>query len=914
MKRRDVIKGSGSIALTLLAGRTVTAQEDVDPELVTTNAMGLLPAPSVVDDEYTRIVRTTIPEDEETFTPGRGVVEQIDELDNSDVEYVVNGWTDGELSLGGIKGSFERLEAGEKVSKHGAWRIGDIEDEELAVASVDDFAMFSNHSDKETRVELAETGYRVGSGEADAAVDTLDILDTAFDRLRDYKAFYFVPVKNSGFPPGAQDQLATVCAGFGAHPGTIAGREGTLENEFVLEELEDADLDKEDVEEITEELEQGEIVEIDIEFEDNLAFVSTVIDAPPERSREASPDARVRMKTNPSEGTASLNHESGETIPAEALELWVNGELVDEQPADRLDTFESGDSMTVDTGPLASVYLRWVNENKTKYFDYVDDVVGEDAFETSYDPEGESVELTYTGEMEADPGLLVLERRKRVEEGDGQWRYEREELTAPLESLDGSLTNGDSIVVDNVELDDSVTLDLNTPPKPPGVFGPNTTLVRFRARPPRVYISRQPNEPPVVEYVGDEQREADDFRIKVDGNEADTQLADEHDTLERRDSVQLDSVDVGSKVTVEWVVGDEPTVIEEEVIEPLARFEISHEDDGTLTIKHVHGEEVDADQLELLVDGESADTQPEDEYDVVSQGDVITTTAEPFTRIELRWVSDELEVTLDNKVTGEGLFEASYDTEAEEVELVYTGQQSADPEKIGIELYGPESNSSVGTQFADEHETLTDGDSVTIKDVGPEASVQVVLTGGEDSYQRRIFSYRPKPHYAFSFENRDGTLVAKYRAENARDADQFQILVDGSEFDTQPGDEYDTLETGDELELGSFEPGTEVVVKWPANNEPTEVQTHVVMPAVEFDATYDEDEEVVRVEHAGGDEVKATDIGLYIPRVTDDLVTWEGEGSVSEGDSMTIEAEEKPSRVIVVYREKRTLAEIRLDE
>jgi len=362
------------------------------------------------------------------------------------------------------------------------------------------------------------------------------------------------------------------------------------------------------------------------------------------------------------------------------------------------------------------------------------------------------------------------------------------------------------------------------------------------------------------------------------------------------------------------VAGDEPVTVEESVVEPMLHLDIQYDDeDGTVTVKHADGEEVKADALELLVGDEPSDMQPSDEYDTFGKGDTLTVSAEPFTRVAVNWIHDDTEVSLRSTVTGEGLFEASYDIDAETVELAYTGQQPADPEQIGVDLYGMGADTEVKTQFADEYDTLNNGDSVTIEDVGPEATVQVVLIG-DDHHKRGIFWYRPKPYRAFGFENRDGTLVAKYGAENARDADQFRILVDGSEFETQPSDEYDTLEQGDELELGSFEPGTNVVIQWPAGNDPTELQRHVVVPDVEFDATYDEDGEVVRVEYGGGDEIKAQDIGLYIPGATEDLVSWEGEGTLSEGDSMTIESKERPSRVIVVYREERTLAEIRLDE
>lgn len=920
MKRRELMIGTGGFAAALLTGRIpeVEAQDtdSVPQRQVETpeTALELLPPESRIDDEYVRVLETTIDAAEDTnqIPYGISVTDAIDSLDISDIETFASGWTSDGQVIQTVSGSFDRQQYGERVESHDDWWVGTDDSEGITVASTEGLLLFVDWENAETRVDIAEAGMQVGRGIEKSVVDRIDTLEVAFDHFGEKKVFYYVPNIGDGFPTEVREKLESVSAGFEISPAKVRGYDGTLEDQFLLEQSAGADFDEADVEEIVREIEQGTIVELDFEVDGAFVFVDAVVDAPPERNQEAAPDAQVTLNGNPDAGTATLEHQSGETINAETLELWINGELADTQPAAEFDLFEPGDSFTVETGPLANVFLRWVNEDANQYFEYVDDVVGDSLFETTYDQSAGTAEFTYTGENDVNTDLLELEHRWDVTKGD-QTRYEREQLTGPIADLGETMTNGNSIIVDGVDLRDTVTLGLDVPSKPPGTFGPKTTLVRVRAREPEFSIYRRPNEGPVVEYYGQTARDAERFRILFDGEEAGTQLANEHDTLEHGDQLSLDTVPLGTEIVIEWLGGETPVTVESKVMKPLMLFDISYDDsDGTVTVEHTEGEEVDADTLELLLDGTPAETQPGDTYETFSTGDTLTTTADPFTRVEIRWSDGETELTLTERATGQNLFRGSYDPSSNEVELTYIGQQPADPERIKSETYGDVSRDG-SQRFADTYEMLTAGDSVTVEDVDPDGVVQVVLSGGETVPGQILFYFRPKPAYAFEFENREGSVVARYRSRHSRDAAAFRILADGTEVETQPGDEYETLEEGDEIELGSFSPGTTIVVEWHAGNEATEIDRHVVVPAVEFEGSYDEDAGVVRIEHAGGNEVAASDLGIYVPQVTERPVEWDSDGTVSEGDSMTIDAEEKPSTVVIVYRERQTLAELELD-
>lgn len=918
MKRRELLLGSGGVTLALLAGRVPTAQaaSDKTQEETAESPLELLPAESALDVEYTRIVRIDLEETEESdrLTHEARVVDRIDGLDVSDAEAVVTAWTKDELSLGAITGSFDRPEPGETVDEPGEWWVGTTDD--LAIASTDDQLVFARERGADATdkpIDAAESSCEVARNDGETVLETLDLLGEAYDRFGDKREFYFLTDLESGMPSTIPDPIQTLSAGFEKSVINARGHDETVENEYLFEVTSDTDLDDDAVTELLEELEQGTVVDIETEYDDDVVFIEATIDVPPERNREAAPDASIVMESDVNAGTVEIRHTGGEPVPAEKLELWVNGELADPQPADEFDEFTSGDSLTVDTGPLASVYLRWIDEEENEYYDYVDSVVGSDAFEVAHDPAAETVELTYTAEADADSDRLELVHRKQIRT-DGKREIERTKLTEEVDALGGTLSTGDSLVVEGVGMRDTVTLDLDIPPKPAGVYGPETSLVEFHVRPPRLHVSRRPEEAPVVEYHDETSRDAEEFRILVDGAEADTQLADEHDTLDRGDAVQLDAVDFGSEIVIEWVTGDEPVVVETELIRPHLHLGTTYDaETGTVTVEHLDGETVEADALEVLVGGEVPRTQPEDQHDRFGPEDTVTVPADPFERVVVRW-RGETTLRLHHDVVGGGLFEASYDIDDETVELIYTGERAADASHLELERFGPESTNEESDGPFDDVETLASGDSVTVEEVDPDETIQIVHTGGETGHYP-LFHFSVTPRYAFSFEEQDGTTVLEYDNEVARDADEFRILVDGTEAETQPGDVHETLEAGDTVELGSHPPGTTVVIEWPRSGEPSQVQEHLVMPEATFAVNYDEDEGTLRIEHAGGDDLEADDLGVYAPPVTNEgLADWDGDGTVTEGDSTTLDAEEQPEVVLVVFRESEVLYERELDD
>jgi len=205
------------------------------------------------------------------------------------------------------------------------------------------------------------------------------------------------------------------------------------------------------------------------------------------------------------------------------------------------------------------------------------------------------------------------------------------------------------------------------------------------------------------------------------------------------------------------------------------------------------------------------------------------------------------------------------------------------------------------TVFEAEHDTLTQGDGVRVSDVGLDDWIAVVLTTGEDREYRPLFHYTPLPRRSFGFDDTEDGVVATYRGGVARDAEDFRLLVDGDPAATQPGDVHDTLQRGDEVDLGSLSGGTEIVVQWTALDEPRQVDEHVVVPNASFSFERSDDGQAVTVEHAGGATVDAEHLVVLVH--PDDRMrrhdAWaSAHDEVTEGDSITVQTtDERPVKL-----------------
>ncbi|WP_340101836.1 hypothetical protein [Salinibaculum salinum] len=897
--RRSFLSGS----LATIAGISgYGLQDDVVVNAVSTNreltesvesVFKLVPAEAAIDGEYRTVLladATEVESTDELTYQTRAIIEEIDALEASNVDHVVSARGSESGLFGGAVGSFDAPKPGEKHKRDGEWRIADTG--EFAVASNSGQLAFAGGAE-DNRVAGVEAAVDVAQDEAESVLDTTEYAATAFDRLGESRLVYLLLATDDGWLPMA-DNIAAVAAGFEQQPNEI---EGTTENEYLL--FVDGSLDKASAEQAVRELEPAQVVKLELSRTNGVVHATVVAKQPPERDREAAPTARIQAMRDGS--AISFEHTGGEPVAASELELWIDGERVSE-PIDG-QRLASGDSFAVEADALATVTLRWLDEEQNVYYDYVQRLFGEDAFETEYDVENGQLTLTYTGDQPADPEKLAFRHRSDAASGSEPTEFDDTD----------ELTSGESTTVAGVEMGDRVTVSLDVPARP---RGSPTSLVRFHAQPPRVHI-HQFGEGVTVRYHNETERDAEEFEILIGDKAVDQQFEDEYETLTRGSQLRLDDLALGEEITVEWVEPDDPVEIAREVIVPHGYVEMSYDDaKGTVDLQYREGPALNAENLSVTIDGEPASTQPNDDYQQYEPEDKLTVEAPPFSFVEMVWEREGESHEIGRTVTGEESIEASYNPDKGNVEFAYVGQQPAKPERIDV-VRGSTHQSRDGsepTAFEMEHDTLTEGDSIQITSVDVDERLSVVLTE-DDQGHRTLLGFTPQPQWGFSFDERDGKIVALYRGRSTRDASSFRILVDGEESDLQPDDVHDRLEHGAEVNLGEFAAGTTLTVEWVVPEQPYEVRTHTVTPDVDFAFDLDAETGTMTIEHDGGDAVAADELTIAVHGGSEGRQrnAWTQSGSrVTEGDSVSVDigTETDNSReihVAVLYKNRRAL-------
>ncbi|ADD03637.1 uncharacterized protein Nmag_0038 [Natrialba magadii ATCC 43099] len=911
MRRRELLAGSGTVAAIALSGYTGAATDSAPGSQVSLpsdieSVFELVPAESTIETSVRHIVYSRVDgQESEPGYPGvHGAVDEFDEIDADEVAETALVIGD-EMQLAAITGSFEQPEIGDNETE--GWAVGEVNGDPLAAADGKLVIALGDDSD-----DTIDAAIATANGDEASVLSDSDVIKTMVEHLDSMSYVTIVPDASEVSPPGLDTEVVDA-VGIGLEsPHGIRSDDSTLENGYVFHlSSSAADVDDEWVHEQLRQLEEGEVLEASIDRSDAFIHVDAVVEQPPERDRDAAPDATVRVRSNADEGVATFEHTDGESIDADMLEVWQNGDLADDQLADEYTRFAEGDTFELETGPIADVGLRWFDEDEDVYYYYGTTTVGRESFETTHDYDADTVEITYTGEREADPELLELVHR--TDDGASTDRSAVEGLR--------SLTAGETITVEDVTLGDRVSLDLAVPANP---NRGQRSLASYRIRPPRMFLSSH-GETVTARYRDDQDRDADEFRVLADDEPAATQFTDVTETLSDGDAIELGEVDHGTHIVVEWLEPDEPAVVAERVVRPNARVDLTYDDgDGTVTIDHVEGVAIDADELKLRAGDDPMAVQPADEYDTFEPGDSVTVESEPFVQVELVWEGpEETEYSIGRTTAGRDLLDAEYDHDAREVELVYTGSQPADPSFLSVTHRQDGPTDADANRFEQAYETLTDGDSIVLEDVAIEdrITVMVVQEGENHSSRRSLFHFTPEPNRSFHFDDREDGLVAVYREQTDRDADSFELLVDGEPAETQPADRHETLTVGDELELGSFDAGTELTVQWVVPDEPRSVRSHVVVPTVEFDIEYDADTDEVTVEHGGGDAIDADDLGVIVEPTRLDPVGWDEYETVSEGDTTTIDAidessshsDRDPTVVAVMYRENTHLTSERIE-
>ncbi|ELZ47426.1 hypothetical protein C463_02666 [Halorubrum californiense DSM 19288] len=341
---------------------------------------------------------------------------------------------------------------------------------------------------------------------------------------------------------------------------------------------------------------------------------------------EVVPNTRASIEYDPDAGEITVQHARGRTLPASALELQVGRSPADVQPEDELDEFGPDASFTAPVRPLSRVRLVWTGGDREHHLGGT--TTARDAVAAAYDDDAEAMTIEYVGEQPADPDRLRVSVN-----GAGDFRGEDDQESAFAAEHD-ELTTGDTITVDDVGLDDTVVVSVHTEFENGSA---TSSVAHFSGAPRHGFMvdrgGRGGDESETtLRYVGDVRRDADAFRVLIDGEPAPTQPADETDRLTDGETLSLGDPAAGATITVEWTAGDETRTVLEHVIPPEATFEVAYEsaDDGEgglVTFTHAGGDALDADRVDVVVEPATDGLRPwDDDADEVTAGDETSVT------------------------------------------------------------------------------------------------------------------------------------------------------------------------------------------------------------------------------------------------------------------------------------------------
>jgi len=759
----------------------------------------------------------------------------------------------------------------------------------------------------ERRIEAARVAGRAAVDEVDRFAES-SLGTAALPRLGGFETVLLSPDAAGGpVPFSVPDDVDAFAAGFETGPNDLRDIDGTAENAYVIRPAGDIDeIDDETARRLVRAVDPADPVEMDITRTDGVVLVDAVVEAPPEIDREASPDAHVRSQFDRAAGTVTFEHVEGEAVPADELEVWHDGEEVSDTVFDG-EEFTAGDTIVVETGLIATVMLRWFDPDANVYDTYARERVDREAFALDYDMSAETVELSYEAERPADASGLRLVHR---EEGGAH--------TVGEEFTDGTLDPGDAVTVTDVSIGDSVQLAFDVE-RPMG----GGSLVHYRARPPRVWIHSHAEEGTTVRYDGEESRPADAFVTLIDGEPTDAQFADEYDTLSGDEELVLGELPLGGTVAVEWREPDEPVVVAEHEVVPNTRASIEYDPDaGEITVQHERGRTLPASALELQVGRTPADVQPADEIDEFGPDASFTAPVPPLSRVRLVWTGGDREHHLGGTTTARDAVAATYNADSEAMTIEYVGEQPADPERLRVSVTSAgdfREEDDQESAFAAAHDELTTGDAITIDDVGVDdtvvVSVHTEFENGSATSSVAHFSGAPRRGFVVdgSGKGSDGSeMTLRYVGDVRRNADAFQVLIDGEPAPTQPTDETDQLTGGETLSLGDLSTGTTIAVEWTAGEGTRTVMEHVIPPEATFEVAYESADDgeggVVTFTHAGGDGLDADRVDVVVEPATDGLRPWDDDADeVTAGDETSVTIDSEPEMAIVVFNESEIL-------
>lgn len=380
------------------------------------------------------------------------------------------------------------------------------------------------------------------------------------------------------------------------------------------------------------------------------------------------------------------------------------------------------------------------------------------------------------------------------------------------------------------------------------------------------------------------------------GNSEGEPLSDRLSRLEEGAEIVVDDVQYGDQVslraTYEWESGSQSSTIAAVRASPPG--EIYVEDGATQNLVYVADSPQPAENYEVLVDGEAQETQFADEYETLDDGDTLAIDGEPGEEVVVEWQGEGGQATvLETRLEPAASFELR--REDDEIKLVYTADEPMAADELRIE-----SGTGTSEAFAEEYDTVTEGDAVALEFEGSDF-VTVAWTAPEQPMYIYHGSISQLLHFEFGESSGSPTLV--FEGDGEWPADEFEVSV-GGETVAGFADQYDTVTAGDSIELDA-ELGTDVEVTWSYSEQSRSVFSESINPPFDFEFELSGSGEITITSAVDVSmDPSALNVAFFGEEYVDRADVWAEEyETVESGDSITVE---QPSGLdgVVIYHEE----------
>lgn len=479
------------------------------------------------------------------------------------------------------------------------------ETDDAVAADADDIVVIAEET------ETIEAAFEAAAGEVDRLFESKSLLEEAFGVVDDADGYTArLPAEDELSIPGAEDAPVEYIV-----QTTTVLNPDALEVTYGIAFADEDDVTDELVETLEAELAYMPTKEEpSAEVDGDLVTVTAERDLAAERKiREHESPGSLRVDRNAGfDGdTVEIEVGRGDPTPIEDLTLEVDGEEYDRDIwADGHGKLEEGDTIEIDTDdiePNLSVTL--THDHELGSSSSTTTILSHFRFEYDYDVDAETVTVEYADDYPLDGDKLYLAAREEYTYVRPDEDEDVPDPKAETQPWTGeTLEEGDEGTLEGVEAGDRVLVGWEGTTH-------DDAIGHFRARPPGVvdfeYDYEDETVSATIEFPedaadgddgnadGDEgtdeeagtERPADEYELRVEGDPAATQWADDHETVTGGETIELEDVDVGSEVEVVW--GEDARVGGTRAI---PRIELAVDADGT--VEHAGGDAVPASKLE----------------------------------------------------------------------------------------------------------------------------------------------------------------------------------------------------------------------------------------------------------------------------------------------------------------------------